>query len=205
MVKTVERYKKFVSTTAIILMGLSMLFTLGIFGYNFFSLTSEKFFLTRVRQQITKVVDFETITTSQVGYFLYRNTSYYAVDAGSDRAFWIVDEELADRVCEGKGYFSDLDADRVENIRDNITSPYIMISTIYLLILMLAAFILAVIVFPQKIREHHIPVLLRQADENMFHVVMRVRNGTLLYFIVLAGCLCQLTNYFVEDRCLHTH
>ena len=52
-------------------------------------------------------------------------------------------------------------------------------------------------------KEHHVPMLLRQADENMFHVMMRIRGFVFLFYITLTGCLCQLTNYFA-DTCLHT-
>lgn len=53
-------------------------------------------------------------------------------------------------------------------------------------------------------KEHHVPMLMRQADENMFHIMMRVRILVFLVFITLSGCLCHLTNYFT-DSCLHTH
>lgn len=33
-------------------------------------------------------------------------------------------------------------------------------------------------------------MLLRQADENMFHVMMRIRNFVFLLYIMLSGCLC---------------
>lgn len=37
----------------------------------------------------------------------------------------------------------------------------------------------------------------------MFHVMMRVRGFVFLFYVMLSGCLCQLTNYF-PDTCLHT-
>ena len=52
-------------------------------------------------------------------------------------------------------------------------------------------------------KEHHVPMLMRQADENMFHVMMRIRCFVFLFFITLSGCLCHVTNYF-PDTCLHT-
>ena len=52
-------------------------------------------------------------------------------------------------------------------------------------------------------KEHHVPMLMRMADENMFHVMMRIRCMVFLVYITLSGCLCQLTNYFTDD-CLHT-
>lgn len=52
-------------------------------------------------------------------------------------------------------------------------------------------------------KEHHVPMLLRQADENIFHVMMRIRGFVFLTFMTLSGCLSHLTNYF-PDTCLHT-
>ncbi len=52
-------------------------------------------------------------------------------------------------------------------------------------------------------KEHHVPMLMRQADENMFHVMMKVRGFVFLFYMTLSGCLCHLTNYY-PDRCLHT-
>merc|ERR1711862_409319 len=50
----------------------------------------------------------------------------------------------------------------------------------------------------------HVPLILRKADENNFHLVMRARNTCLLFFIALSGSMTHLTNYFVRDICLHT-
>ena len=48
------------------------------------------------------------------------------------------------------------------------------------------------------------PLILRSAEENNFHLVMRARNFCLLFFIGLSGSFTHLCNYFVHDKCLHT-
>ena len=78
-----------------------------------------------------------------------------------------------------------------------------LISEGYLLLLMVVCLIYVTIIIPQKMKEHHVPMLLRQADENMFHVMMRVRCFVFLFYITLTGCLTHLTNLF-PDKCLHT-
>ena len=48
-----------------------------------------------------------------------------------------------------------------------------LFSNSYIVVLMFILAILAVYVIPVKLKEHHIPMLFRQADENMFSVIMR--------------------------------
>lgn len=74
----------------------------------------------------------------------------------------------------------------------------------YILLLMILMMIFVTIIIPQKMKEHHVPLLMREAEENMFHVMMRIRCYVFYLFITLSGCLCHLTNYFF-DTCLHTN
>ena len=69
---------------------------------------------------------------------------------------------------------------------------------------MLILAVLAVYAIPIKLREHHIPMLFRQADENMFSVIMRAMIFAYFYFIILCGCMPSASMYRVHDVCLHT-
>ena len=152
--------------------------------------------------EVTKTIDFEEITTNEVFYFLYRNETEGAIDAGAENNFFIViDSEAA---CEGNGAYYDTDPDRITKIRDNISGTYMMVSEVYIFFLMIVLMFFAVFLIPIKMREHHIPMILRKADENNFHLIMRARNFCLLQFILLSGSLTHLSNYYVEDICLHT-
>ena len=79
-----------------------------------------------------------------------------------------------------------------------------MFSHGYILLLMLILAVLAVYAIPIKLREHHIPMLFRQADENMFSVIMRAMIFAYFYFIILCGCMPSASMYRVHDVCLHT-
>lgn len=106
--------------------------------------------------------------------------------------------------CEGLGVYLDSNPRRVTTIRNNIYNTYMVTSEVYIGCLMVLLFALAVVIIPQKMREQHVPMILRQAEENLFAVIMRARAMTLLLFISLSGALTHLTNYYVEDVCLHT-
>ena len=77
-------------------------------------------------------------------------------------------------------------------------------SNSYIVVLMFILAILAVYVIPVKLKEHHIPMLFRQADENMFSVIMRAMIFAYFYFIILCGCMPSASMYRVDDVCLHT-
>ena len=201
MVKRVERYKKFVSTTAICFMALAMLFNIAGYGLLIKDLQQDQYFLARTRYNVTKEIDFEQIETNEIKYFLYKNETEGAIDAGSDLNSFIADD--IDILCENDGVFLDSDYIMLLSVRDNINSPFMLASETYILLLMVISMIFATIIIPNKMKEHHVPLLMRQADENMFHVMMRVRGFVFLFYMTLSGCLCQLTNYF-PDRCLHT-
>lgn len=132
---------------------------------------------------------------------MYKNETEGAIDAGDDQTSFIV--QSVEETCNFEGYAIESDLDRLKTVRDNMSSPFMLASEGYILILMTVLLLLVAIIIPQKMKEHHVPMLMRQADENMFHVMMRIRCYFFLAFIALSGCLCQLTNYFL-DTCLHT-
>ena len=201
MVKRLERYKKFVSTMAIVLMGAAMIFNIVVYGFKIVSLQKEPYFIARTRFEVQKEIDFEQIKVTEIKYFLYKNQTAGAMDAGDDLNLFTV--ENIDTLCDDSGYYLDSDSARLTGLRDNISSPFMLVSEAYILLLMAVTMIFATIIIPQKMKEHHVPMLMRQADENMFHVMMRVRCFVFLFYITLSGCLCHLTNYFA-DTCLHT-
>ena len=92
-------------------------------------------------------------------------------------------------LCEHKGVYLNEDPIHIKSVRRNISSFFMLLSETYILLLMVIAMIFAVIVIPQRMKEHHVPMLMRQADENMFHVMMRVRGFVFLFFMTISGCL----------------
>lgn len=159
MVKTLERYKKFVSITAILLMGSAMLLNIAAYGFFISNLQKDKYFIARIRYEVQKEVDFENILVNEIKYFLYKNETEGAVDAGDDLNNFIVDE-LTD-LCEHDTIYLESDPDRARGIRDNINSVFMLTSEAYILLLMTILLITVTILIPQKMREHHIPMLMR--------------------------------------------
>ena len=159
MVKNLERYKKFVSTTVICIMALAMLFNIGVYVLTIKNLQEEKYFLARTRYNITKEVDFEEINVAEIMYFLYKNKSADAHDAGDDLNLFIASN--IEELCDNKGVYLLSDSTRMKSIRNNINSFYMLFSESYILLLMLLCMIFAVIVIPQRMKEHHVPMLMR--------------------------------------------
>jgi hypothetical protein len=79
-----------------------------------------------------------------------------------------------------------------------------LISEFYIFALMIVLMFFSVFLIPIKMREHHIPMILRKADENHFHLIMRARINCMLFFISLSGSMTHLSNYYVDAPCLHT-
>ena len=141
------------------------------------------------------MIDFEEITTKEVAYFLHRNKN--------------LDPELeivanVTEACKRGDYELIKDRNRITQIRDTIESYFMITSQTYILVLMFILAILAVYAIPVKLREHHIPMLFRQADENMFSVIMRAMIFAYFYFIILCGCMPSVSMYRTNDTCLHT-
>lgn len=66
MIKNLERFKKLSSSLIVILMGVGCLFTLMIYCYHFYLIWSQTWFITRSYITTTKVVDFETVTVTNI-------------------------------------------------------------------------------------------------------------------------------------------
>jgi len=101
MVKRLERYKKFVSIVAIILMGTAMIFNIVTYGMLISKLQKEKYFLARTRFDVTEEIDFEEVIVNEIKYFLYKNLTDGAADAGDDVNNFIVTD--LDTLCDNTG------------------------------------------------------------------------------------------------------
>jgi len=89
-------------------------------------------------------------------------------------------------------------------IRDNIKSPYMFVSELYCICLMIACLIGACIYVPFFMKEYDIPIILRKAGSNIFYDLLMIRIYVFLAFMTLAGSLPHLTMFFLKDKCLHT-
>lgn len=127
-------------------------------------------------------------------YFLYNNDTY-------DVSYQIEDDV---RVRCTNGYQLEPSQHRMESIAQNIQSNYMFISEIYVIFLMMLTFVMAVIYVPFRMKEHDIPIILRQAGSNTFYDLMIIRIMFFICFMVLSGALPHLTMYHLDDECLHT-
>ena len=108
MVKALERYKKFVSVTAILLMALAMLYNIGVYGILIRDLQKERYYLARTRYNVTQEIDFEELTVTEIKYFLYRNKTEEPQDAGDEDNSLIVTD--LEGICEFDGFYLDSDS-----------------------------------------------------------------------------------------------
>ena len=136
-----------------------MICTMALYAFNIYELNKGRFFLARTRMNVTQTIDFEEITTNEVMYFLYRNTTKGATDVSSGNNWYIVPDVA--ETCEGKGFQLMKDLERITEIRDNIDSYFMIVSQSYVLVLMLIMAVLAVYVIPEMLKEHHVPMLFR--------------------------------------------
>ncbi len=55
-----------------------------------------------------------------------------------------------------------------------------------------------------KLKEHHIPLIFRNPDSNIYFDIQRAKLTFFMLFIVLSGILAQLNLYALSRPCLHT-
>ena len=96
---------------------------------------------------------------NEIQYFLYKNDTEGAVDAGDDLNNYIA-TDIA-QLCENDGFYLHENPDSLLSVRDNIQSNFMLISEGYLLLLMVVTLVAVTIIIPQKMKEHHVPMLLR--------------------------------------------
>lgn len=127
------RYKRFLSYTSLIMMAIAFVLTIMMLVYNWSLLHDEYFYVARTRTNVTQEIDFENITTTKVQYYLYRNTTEGAADVDEDGNYFLTPN--VEDVCGDVGYsFQLMDTlSRITAIRDNIYSPYMIISEVFLL------------------------------------------------------------------------
>ena len=145
-VKRLERFKKFVSSTAIILMGGAMIFNIVIYGMLINDLQKDTYYLERTRYNVTKTIDFEELRVSEIKYFLYKNLTEGAQDASSSLDSFIVGD--VDILCQNEGVFLESDPDKLTSVRDNINSAFMLASEAYILLLMTIMMIFVTIIIP---------------------------------------------------------
>ena len=201
-VREIICFKKSVHIIVSLLMTISIWFTLALFIRNYYTIQTNQYFVARARTNVTEVIDFENVTTTRVLYFLFRNETEGANDTNADNEYEIV--ENVNETCEGGGYQLEKDMKRAINIRENIRSAYMMVSELFVMLLIVCCFILAVIYVPFFMKEHDIPIILRRAGSNVFFDLLQIRLVIFIYYMILTGSLPHLTMYWLKDRCLHT-
>ena len=169
-------------------MGITMIANIVYYGMLIANLQKNKYVIAVTRYEVEKEVDFEAITVNEIKYFLYRNETEGAIDAGDGSTSYI--ESNIDHLCENNGYFLWSDPVQLKSSRDNIYSNFTLVSEGYILLLMTVVMLMVTVIIPSRMKEYHVPMLLREAGENMFHVMMKIRVYIFMFFITLSGCLC---------------
>lgn len=97
-----KRYKRFVSYTSLILMAIAFVLTFFLLCYYGRQLHTDKFFVSRTRVTVTREIDFENVTTTEVRYYLYRNTTVGASDINPENNYYIASN--VSEFCGNVGY-----------------------------------------------------------------------------------------------------
>lgn len=79
-----------------------------------------------------------------------------------------------------------------------------IVSTLYTLLLMVLVTLFNVWYVSFKLKEHHIPLIFRNPDSNIYFDIHRAKLTFFMLFMVLSGILAQLNLYAVSSPCLHT-
>ena len=66
-------------------MGIACIATLAIYAYEMYLIWSKEYYIERTYLQVEKTIDFETLNSTEVMYFLYRNESADARDVDSSK------------------------------------------------------------------------------------------------------------------------
>lgn len=74
--KEVICFKKSVHAITLLLMSAAMGMTIAAYIYGLIQIQQNNYFLARAKAEITREVDFEPITTTEVQYFLFNNATY---------------------------------------------------------------------------------------------------------------------------------
>lgn len=145
--------------------------------------------------------DFETVTVTNVYYFMYRNTTDGAKDI-NDRSNSFIVSNIS-QICGTTGFEALREEKAAFKIRNNLESTYMLVSESYVLIMMLCTAFVCCVLLPFSAKERTIPIYLRQAQSNVFLDFLYIRIAGFVFFMILSGCLPQL-NFYHMDLCLHT-
>jgi len=135
--KRMGRYKRFVSYSTLFLMAVAFAASLFMIIFNWTHLHNGSFFVARTKETEMVTIDFEPRNITKVRYFLYRNMTEGATDVDAKSNYKIVNNATALCANEGQKGFSVQqieDIHRITAIRDNIVSPFMYISEIYVVI-----------------------------------------------------------------------
>lgn len=202
LIRNLERFKKCNSSLIVLMMGTSCILMLSLYLYSCYLAWTNKYYISRTYMTVTEVIDYETITSKKIEYFLYRNQTDGALDAdGSSGISYIVTDVKS--TCGGS-FEALLDLNRVVNIRNNMVSIFMKISEVLILLLMLLAAFLACVWIPYNMNEYDIPIYLRETESNVWLDFLKMRLIAFALFITLSGCLPQFNFYNLTDLCLHT-
>ena len=156
--------------------------------------------------------DFEVQTVDKIKYFLYLNSSVYAVDATDARN----QEILADveHLCLPKqlrDYGAEYhmpeffeDPQDLVRIRANISSYFVKASEVGVMLLMAGLSIFNTFYVNARMKGYQIPVLFRGAETNEWYDRMRIHNGIFFMIGILGGCLPNLAFFTFGEICLNT-
>ena len=78
------------------------MFNIVYYGFLISVLQKDKYYVARTIYNSTQVIDFEELQVEEIMYFLVKNSTEGAADAGTDLTKYIANVE---EVCEGNGYF----------------------------------------------------------------------------------------------------
>jgi hypothetical protein len=74
-------------------------------------------------------------------------------------------------------------------IRDNITSVYMLLSDSYIGILMVLTFFITSYWVPYRMKDYHVPIFLRDGNSSLFFDSLFIRLLWFVYFISLSATL----------------
>lgn len=89
-----EAIKKFTSTILVVLMATAGLFTLAVYIYEMYLIWSQYYYVVRTYYTVEETIDFETLSSQKIRYFLYKNLTADARDADGENGLNYIDEHV---------------------------------------------------------------------------------------------------------------
>ena len=156
--------------------------------------------------------DFEVLVVDKIKYFLYLNSSVYAVDAVdannqdilSDVESLCLPKQMRDLGAEYHMPEFFEDPQDLVRIRSNISSYFVKASEVGIMLLMAGLTVLNTFYVNSRMKGYQIPVLFRGAETNEWYDRMRIHNLLFFSICVLGGCLPNLAFFTFGEICLNT-